>query len=380
MQIGVHDQLCQKTSSMGTLENWESEPPQFAAELEALPDGARLKRTDLASNSLPPMRHVISGMVAFLLLVFVTAAASAQELSRRLILKDGSYQLATQWEVKGDRVRYLSAERNEWEELPNSLVDWPATDKFARDRAAGVPDAAALELDREQEAERQAEQARTPQVAPGLLLPEDGSVMLLDTFQNQSQLVEIQQDAGELNRNRTKNVLRAVVIPVATSKQTIELYGEHASVQAHAPLPSIYVNVNPLPESAGQQPEKAQQAQPPEQPWDRFHIVHMQYKNGKRIIGEVKINALGKVSQDQTLVLTTAEKLTGGWVKVTPTAPLEPGEYAVVEMLGKDGINTYVWDFGMHPDAPANASALKPEITPAQPQTDKPQDLKTKRQ
>ena len=306
--------------------------------------------------------------------------STAQQLSKRLILKDGSYQLATQWEVHGDRVRYLSAERNEWEELPNSLVDWPATDKFEKDRAAGVPDAAAIELDREQEAERQAEQAKTPQVAPGLLLPEDGAVMLLDTFQNQPQLVELRQDAGELNRNRAKNMLRAAVIPIASNKQTIELYGEHAPVQAHASLPSIYVNVDQPADTSGQpeKPQQPQQPQQPEQPWDRFHIVRMQFKDGKRVIGEVKTNALGKVSQDQTLVPTTAQRLTGGWVKVTPTSPLETGEYAVVEMLGKEGINTYVWDFGMHPDAPANTAVLKPEMVPVP--TTQPQELKPKPQ
>ena len=156
--------------------------------------------------------------------------ASAQQLSKRLILKDGSYQLATKWEIKGDRVRYLSAERDEWEELPNSLVDWAATGKYEKDRAAGVPAPEAVELDKEIEAELRADEARTPQVAPGLHLPDDGGMLLLDTFQTQPQLVPLQQNTGEVNRNKRPNILRSAVIPMASSKQTIELEGLHASV------------------------------------------------------------------------------------------------------------------------------------------------------
>ena len=85
--------------------------------------------------------------------------------------------------VKGERVRYLSAERNEWEEVPNSMVDWAATDKYEKDRAAGKPAPEAVALDKELEAERQADEARSPHVAPGLRLPDDGGVILLDTFQ-----------------------------------------------------------------------------------------------------------------------------------------------------------------------------------------------------
>ncbi|HXM21439.1 MAG TPA: hypothetical protein VN948_09265 [Terriglobales bacterium] len=310
--------------------------------------------------------------------MLVKIPASAQQLAKRLILKDGSYQLATKWEVKGDRVRYMSAERDEWEELPNSLVDWAGTDKFEKDRAAGVPAPEAVELDKEIEAERRAEEAKTPQVAPGLHLPEDGGMLLLDTFQTQPQLVLLQQNTGEVNQNRKTNILRSAINPIASSKQIIELDGLHASVQAHATMPAIYVSLD-QDEGSNTNPQQAQQQpQQPEQPWDRFHIVRVQSKKGKRIIGDIKVSLLGKASQEQNLVPTTSQRLTGGWVKMTPANVLEPGEYAVVEMLGKDGMNTYVWDFGVNPAAPANASALKPEQPVVQP--DKPKDLQIQRQ
>jgi hypothetical protein len=324
---------------------------------------------------------LVFGLLAF------PPKAPAQDLAKRLVLKDGSYQLATKWEVKGDRVHYYSAEREEWEDVPNSLVDWAATEKYEKDREAGAPSAEAAALDKELEAERQAEEAKNPQVAPGLRLPDDGGIVLLDTFQGQPQLIELQQSGGDVNKNMKGNILRAAINPIASSKQSIEVPGQHAKIQAHLALPAIYVNVEQQDEldnattadlpgkSAPPVPKSNSSAkdQRSEEAWDRFKIVRMQTKGDKRIAGDIKIAVYGKVSQEAKFVPTKAEQLTGGWVKVTPTTSLAPGEYAVVEMLGKEGMNLFVWDFGVNPSAPANTGVvLKPEPSAAQPDKPKP--------
>ena len=122
------------------------------------------------------------GAAVTFLLIF-SCFSFAQQLAKRLILKDGSYQLATEWKVEGERVRYFSAERNEWEELPNSLVDWTATDKYReRPGRPEVPLPEAVEFDKKLGRGAPADEARRPTSRRGLHLPDDGGVLLLDTF------------------------------------------------------------------------------------------------------------------------------------------------------------------------------------------------------
>lgn len=316
--------------------------------------------------------------------------AVSQDLSRRLILKDGSYQSVTKYEVHGDRVRYLSAERNEWEELPSALVDWPATQKFEKDRiTSAIPEAAAI--DKETDAEREAEVASMPEVAPGLRLPDDSGVYLLDNYQGQPQIVEIQQAEGDVNQSSRANVLRGVLGPAASARAIIELPGEHAETHSHVAVPSIYINTadeSPEPppgETASAKMSRpsldaprAEQPQQPEQavvPFDRFRLVQLKPKNGKRIVGDVKRTSAGKISEDNTIVKTTMDRVKGGWLKLTPISDLAPGEYAVIQMNGNEGMNLYVWDFNVDAKAPANANPYKPETKSAGKPEAKPADI-----
>jgi hypothetical protein len=274
----------------------------------------------------------------------------------RMYMKDGSYQQVSTCELldAGQRVHYMSAERNEWEDVPTSLVDWAATEKFAKEGPApSVTEASAdaKGVDAEEEAERKEEEARSPEIKPGLRLPDQGGIFVLDYWRDEPQLVELIQNGSDINKNMGRNILRAAINPIASAKQTIEIKGAHARVQAHVPQPAVYVNID--------MDQDSRTVRAPADLSDHFRIVKVNQKKDSRVVGAIEIAIYGKVSQKANYVETRSTPVTADWVKVTPAQPLEPGEYALVEMLGKD-VNLYVWDFGVHPGAPQNAKAWRP--------------------
>ena len=144
----------------------------------------------------------------------------------------------------------------------------------------------AVELDKELEAERKAEQARSPQVAPGLRLPDEGGIFLLDTYENQPQLAELQQSGGDVDKNTKSNILRAAINPLAGAKQTIELPGAHAKIQSHTTVPSLYINIDSNAAAIGRARNRAGRRRAgAAAPTDRFKIIRVEVKGGKRIAG-----------------------------------------------------------------------------------------------
>jgi hypothetical protein len=278
------------------------------------------------------------------------AQLPSQQNTNRLILKDGSYQQVVKYEVQGDRVHYLSAERFEWEDIPSSLVDWEATKKYEAEFSSGKT-RTHIETPEEQE-EREKEEANSPEIQPGLRLPGTGGVFLLDQYDGKPELAEILQNGSEVNQSANKkSVLRTAVNPIGSSKHSFELRGPHATVQSHLPSPVIYVDID-----EGALNDVALTG--------RFRIVRAEVKKDVRVIGNLKVTFTGKTSQEGNFIPASVEKVgTGEWVKVTPTQDLPPGEYAVVEMLGAEEMNLYVWDFGVNRQAPANPNTFHPVAT-----------------
>ncbi len=292
-------------------------------------------------------------MVAVVTLHPVSMAG--QQVSKRLILKDGSYQSVVKYEIQGDRVHYLSAERFEWEDIPSALIDWDATKKYEADLSSGKLVRKVEETPEERE-EREKEDANSPEIAPGLRLPGSGGVFLFNEFQGKPELAEIVQNGSELNKNAKKSTLRAAINPLSTARQNFEIKGEHAQIQSHVSRPTIYIDIDEGPESNAIAPG------------ERFRLVRADAKNGVRVIGNVKVSLSGKVSQQTNFMPATVEKVgTGEWMKLVPSGELPAGEYAVVEMLGAQEMNLYVWDFGVNPKAGANPNSWQPaaSTTPA---------------
>jgi hypothetical protein len=257
-------------------------------------------------------------------------------------------------------VRYLSAERDEWEEVPYSLVDWAATEKYAREAPARQ---FSLQAERAKNAEADDEarpdelDAISPAVAPGLRLPDTGGVFLLDVFNQQAQLVEVTQKAGQTEQSG-RDVKRAT-IESSQQQKTIELPGLHARVQSHVPNPFVYVDIDQEADGPG-----GKQASPAAvDPKDRFRLVRLDIdpKKKERLPINIKVAVLGKFTELDKFVPANVEAFSGYWFRVTAKDPLEPGEYALVEVLPDNLVNLYIWDFGVDPKAPANRGARLPE-------------------
>src|ERR1051325_8438808 len=64
------------------------------------------------------------------------ALPGAAPNGKKLILKNGEFQLVREYQKNGERVRYYSLERADWEEIPSSMIDWAATQKAEAATAA----------------------------------------------------------------------------------------------------------------------------------------------------------------------------------------------------------------------------------------------------
>jgi hypothetical protein len=290
----------------------------------------------------------------------------------RLFLKNGTYQIVLSYQVNGNVVEYRSAERNgELEEVPLKLVDMPATVRWFHEHVEGAVPAQNKPVLSPELAKEEAERAAlTPEIAPNLHLPEEISILALDTFEATPELVPMPQQGSDLNKESAHAVLKQALNPSSSPHRILELQRNQADVQLHVADPVFFVRVgDDLPEGGAGftvdthgAPDSSREASTGGAAGSSYIIERVDSRQDSRIVDSFRIGWVNSGRKQPDIIETRQEDLPGGhWIKLTPTQPLEFGEYALIEIVSEHEVNLNVWDFGVHPTAKENIEAQHPE-------------------
>jgi len=195
-----------------------------------------------------------------------------------------------------------------------------------------------------------------PIAAPGLAIPDGALPWALDHFEGKPELVPIHHSEVQLNSHKGLNIAGSLAGPIYRPKTTVELAGAHARTVLHDPTPSIYIHLLDDPDGSG--PAGSDQSS------TTFAIVQAvsDPRNDRRVLAQITYTQLsGDAKRKDGIVETTDERLPGGWWKITPIAPLLPGEYALNPIpKAQNSFSTTVFDFTLDPAGPNAADAVHP--------------------
>lgn len=247
----------------------------------------------------------------------------------RLVLKDGTSQRVREYKVIGDRVRFYSIDRSDWEEIPASLVDWAATKKG--EAAQAQADAALVKKARRQENQRRImplDVDASLEIYPGVFLPPGQGVWVL-AHKDVLQLPPAEPIYKMNKRHEIAKILSP--IPIVSERHTVLIKGAHAKLRIRSANPEFYLRV-----SADTVPS--------------LELVRAQVEGSHRKIAQ--IDQLFKMENATTHPLLMQRwQLAKDVYRFTLGQSLQPGEYALVELVPAetelDQLSLYVWDFGV---------------------------------
>jgi hypothetical protein len=236
----------------------------------------------------------------------------------RLYLKDGDYQIVREYQVQGDRLRYFTTERGDWEEIPTSMVDLEKTEKERTSHNEAA----------KKEAQQDAEEAEAM-----LALKREIASVPQGTgayFSIDNAVKPLEASPFKVVTNKTRQVVKLMVpVPLVPGKAAVIIDGEHSKFIVHDDKPNFYFR-----------PERE----------ERFGIVRVTPKKGHRVVENISIlPAVNEGIGDRDDIAVFQQQLAENLYKVWPEKPIPAGEYAVVEFTDdlqkQDDIQLMVWDF-----------------------------------
>jgi hypothetical protein len=254
---------------------------------------------------------------------------------KKLVLADGTFQMVREYSIEGDRVRYWSVERSDWEEIPSKLIDWDATHRAEADQARQDEELKAkIRASELIERTQNIDTDRSVEIKPGLFLPDGVGLYLVED----KLIFSLKQSETVTKLDRGRAVERILSgVPIIPSKQNLFITGPRSALRLTTAEPEFYMR-------------------PADSREPRFRLLRTEIKGGNRVVDSISIHMSGeqihKTNEIEFQTWTPAR----GVFRYTLNQRLEPGEYVFVEMTA-DGINGYVWDFGV--DGTASKSGKK---------------------
>lgn len=257
-------------------------------------------------------------------------ADSALPRGEKLILTDGNFQLVREYKIEGDRVRYYSLERSQWEAIPVSLVDWESTKKAEAEQAQR--DAAIVAKVHKQETVRAAvplDIDASLEVAPGVFLPPGDHLFVYDG-KAVLPLPQAETDSRFSKGHYIEQVM--IPIPIVPTRHSISIQGAHAKLRISNAQPEFYIRV-----ADAREPELV--------------LIRTKVRGDSRHIENLD-QLMGKQAETRDTVPIQPWEIARGVYRFTLGHELAPGEYAIAETIEDQGTSLYVWDFGVDASAP----------------------------
>jgi hypothetical protein len=251
-------------------------------------------------------------------LALMALALTVWAANLKMYMTDGSYQLVREYKVEGDRVKFYSIERSEWEEVPKELVDVARTDKEFKQRQA--------EIDKETKMFSEEEKVARDMEKEVMRIPQNPGVYWIEGEQAKA----LKAAESSVHTNKGRSVLKVLApIPVVSGKATLEIEGAHSEHIFTNPDQEFYIQLSQT---------------------ERFGMIKLMPKGTVRVVEDLTTVPVTKeVEEERNTVEVFQKQMTpDGLYKIWPKQSLLPGEYAVVEFTeGK--MNMQIWDFAVKP-------------------------------
>jgi hypothetical protein len=260
----------------------------------------------------------------------------------KLTLTDGTFRLVREYQRNGDHVRYFSMERGAWEELPASMVDWNATAKAEAEMAKESKELVE-KVHKQEEARRLdnvADIDASLRVGDGAFLPSGEGMFVVE-----GKTIRILDQAGSAMKTDKKRVIADVLSPVhaVPGKQTIVMQGAHAVVRLRTNAPEFYLReAPPDPDSTSsiQRSRRVGDSGPD------VELVRTKVGRNTRVLESIRTLFGQAVNENIDVISMQRWDVAPNVYRFTLSQPLPPGEYVLAEVL-EEGLNLYVWDFGL---------------------------------